>query len=61
MTFSLRLSKVRFPGRVVPQIEFLKGHFESHWNLLKKKSMKPFDLVSDSLELMGSVGCQSWF
>lgn len=60
MMFSLRLSKVGFPGRVVPQIEFLKDHFGSHWNLLKK-SVKHFDLVSESLELMGSVGCQSWF
>ena len=37
MMLSLKLSKVGFPGRVVPQIEFLKGHFGSHWNLLKKK------------------------
>ena len=36
MMFSLKLAKVGSPGRVVPQIEFLKGHFGSHWNLLKK-------------------------
>lgn len=59
--FSLRLSKVGFPGRVVPQIEFLKKSLREPLELTKKKSMKHFDLVSESLELMGSVGCQSWF
>lgn len=33
--FTLKLSKVGFPGGVLPQVTFLKGHLWNHWNFME--------------------------